>query len=199
MSTRDRIIKAALAAFSEHGFDGASTRDIASRAEANQGMIRHYFGGKEELWKTSVQKLLDDLDQKIAGMMEVLSPLDEKTRSTLLIRQFVLYSGRNPELHRIIMHESASDNPRSQWLMNEGIGPRMQGLVGMIHQKSGKPIEGIVHHVFAFVGAATHLFSVAPTIQRLFGFDPLSEEAIERHADILADILRKALPDSESS
>jgi AcrR family transcriptional regulator len=47
--TRARIISAALCVFGEHGYDRASTREIAERAGVNKPAIQYYFGGKEGL------------------------------------------------------------------------------------------------------------------------------------------------------
>ena len=48
---RDRILDEAGLAFAEAGFAGARTRDIAARAGVNQGLIRYYFGSKEQLFE----------------------------------------------------------------------------------------------------------------------------------------------------
>jgi AcrR family transcriptional regulator len=42
-ATRERIVEAALEAFAEKGFHGASTRDIALRAGTHQGLITYHF------------------------------------------------------------------------------------------------------------------------------------------------------------
>jgi AcrR family transcriptional regulator len=47
---RDPILDQAELAFAELGFDGASTRDIASRAGVNQALLRYYFGAKQDLF-----------------------------------------------------------------------------------------------------------------------------------------------------
>src|SRR5580704_11919463 len=48
--TRRRILAAALAEFSAHGFAGARIDAIARRAKGNKRMIYHYFGNKEGLF-----------------------------------------------------------------------------------------------------------------------------------------------------
>jgi len=48
--TRRRILAAALAEFSAHGFAGARVDAIARRAKGNKRMLYHYFGNKEELF-----------------------------------------------------------------------------------------------------------------------------------------------------
>jgi AcrR family transcriptional regulator len=49
--TRQRILSAASLLFSTHGYEGASVRQIASGAGVSLGMIRHYFGSKEGLYR----------------------------------------------------------------------------------------------------------------------------------------------------
>ena len=58
---RERILAAALDVFAERGFDGARTREIAERADANLGLIKYYFDGKEQLWKAAVTRAFAEL------------------------------------------------------------------------------------------------------------------------------------------
>ncbi|MEV4263522.1 TetR family transcriptional regulator [Kribbella sp. NPDC049584] len=53
--TRQRILDAAIDAFAEHGFDGASTRVIAGKAGVDPRLIGRYFGSKEGLFEHVVQ------------------------------------------------------------------------------------------------------------------------------------------------
>ncbi len=47
--TRARLIEAALDVFGRHGFEGATTRQIAKEADANLAAIVYHFGSKEAL------------------------------------------------------------------------------------------------------------------------------------------------------
>lgn len=47
---RQQILEAALDVFAEQGFDGATNKDIAARADVTPGLIYFYFPGKEELF-----------------------------------------------------------------------------------------------------------------------------------------------------
>ncbi len=53
---RERILDAALAAFAERGFDGATTRAIAAAAGVNLGLIPYYFADKQGLWREAVDR-----------------------------------------------------------------------------------------------------------------------------------------------
>ncbi len=52
--TRRKILVAASELFAEHGYEGASVRQIASGAGVSLGMIRHYFGSKEGLYRACI-------------------------------------------------------------------------------------------------------------------------------------------------
>lgn len=62
LSTKERILKSAQALFTITGFTGTSTVDIAKNAQVSQGLMFHYFGSKENLWKEAQQNALKDLN-----------------------------------------------------------------------------------------------------------------------------------------
>ena len=71
--TRDRheaeatFIEAAKAAFSEHGYDGATTRMIAQRAGLNLALINRYFGNKHGLLLELIKRgYKEDSNQPLA-------------------------------------------------------------------------------------------------------------------------------------
>ncbi|WP_436664160.1 TetR/AcrR family transcriptional regulator [Alicyclobacillus acidoterrestris] len=51
LNTRERIMEAALSMFSEKGYEGSSTRDIAERAGVNEITLFRHFGNKENLFR----------------------------------------------------------------------------------------------------------------------------------------------------
>ena len=53
--TRERILAAARAGFAEHGFDGASIRDVAARAGVDPALVHHYFGSKQRLFVAAME------------------------------------------------------------------------------------------------------------------------------------------------
>ncbi|WP_446216020.1 TetR/AcrR family transcriptional regulator [Micromonospora sp. IBHARD004] len=57
--TREAILTAARAAFAERGFDAASIRGIASAAGVDPALVHHYFGTKEELFRTTMNVPID--------------------------------------------------------------------------------------------------------------------------------------------
>ena len=59
------LIEAANAVFAEHGYDAATTREVAERAGCSEGLIHRYFGGKRGL-------LLAVMESKAGEVLEGL-------------------------------------------------------------------------------------------------------------------------------
>jgi TetR/AcrR family transcriptional regulator, regulator of cefoperazone and chloramphenicol sensitivity len=57
--TRAQIIATALKMFGEHGYDRASTREIATEAGVNPPALQYYFDGKEGLHRACAQFIID--------------------------------------------------------------------------------------------------------------------------------------------
>ncbi|WP_025856610.1 CerR family C-terminal domain-containing protein [Pseudomonas sp. CHM02] len=68
--TRARIIDAAVEVFGERGYDGASTRDIATAAGVNAPAIQYYFDGKEGVYLACVEHLVTLLWHKMSPSVE---------------------------------------------------------------------------------------------------------------------------------
>lgn len=53
--TREAILAAAREAFAEHGYDGASIRQIAAAAGVDPALVHHYFGSKDDLFVATLE------------------------------------------------------------------------------------------------------------------------------------------------
>jgi TetR/AcrR family transcriptional regulator len=60
-ATRAKILKAALAEFSERGLPETSTDEIAERCGVNKRMIYYYFDSKEGLYLAALEAVFEDL------------------------------------------------------------------------------------------------------------------------------------------
>lgn len=63
-ATREKLLNAALAEFSENGFSGARTAAIAARAGCNIRMLYHYFGNKDGIYLAALERVYGDLRTK---------------------------------------------------------------------------------------------------------------------------------------
>lgn len=91
---RERLIGAAVDEFAEHGYDGATIRSIAARADVDAALVHHYFGTKADLFAEAVGiPLRPDVD--VPGI--VAGPRDEV--GSRLVR-YVLEAFELPDVRR---------------------------------------------------------------------------------------------------
>src|SRR6476661_1013028 len=101
---KTHIINAAVELFAEKGFEGASIRDIATKANVNVAMINYYFGSKEKLFECMVE-------QKAAytrGALEEIvndKSLSEIEKIDCIIDSYVSRLFSNRIFHRVIHQE----------------------------------------------------------------------------------------------
>lgn len=62
---KEAILDAAEKLFSQLGYDGASTRSIAAEAGVNMAMLSYYFGSKEGVFKTVLERRLSVFRQTL--------------------------------------------------------------------------------------------------------------------------------------
>jgi AcrR family transcriptional regulator len=190
--TRDRIVAAAVDLFSERSFDGATTREIAARAGVTQPLLNYHFRSKEELWHAAVDSLFELLQRTMAARTEGLRGVDQVTTAKLLVREFVTFSARNPQLHRIITQESKADGPRMDYLVDRHIRPIYEQAVAMFEalaRTGAVPPIPPTHLYYILTGAGPTMFVLAPECRRLSSLDPTADDVIEAHADAVCLLL----------
>jgi AcrR family transcriptional regulator len=57
--TRGEILAAARQVFGEHGFENASVRKVAARAQVDPALVHHYFGTKQALFLAAMELPID--------------------------------------------------------------------------------------------------------------------------------------------
>ena len=77
VSTRERILLAALDAFAETGYDGTTTRDICNRAGVNVAAVNYHWGSKEELWVAVCDRVTRDVIRVTQGWLDTGAPVEE--------------------------------------------------------------------------------------------------------------------------
>ena len=188
--TRERIVDAALEAFAEKGFRGASTRDIAQRAGTNQGLITYHFRSKDELWRAAADRLFDMLDASLGESLDSVASDDPRERAREVIRAYVRFTAARPELFRLMVDVGKNTEARMSWLVDTHVRPRFDRFMRAGEVRVASVDDALLPHAYyVMVGAASLIFAVAPECRRLTGIDPASEAVIERHADFVARLL----------
>lgn len=120
---RDLILESALAAFAQHGFHGASMRDIANRAGVSQSLVHHHFGAKEALWNFVGDRISADFLDYTAKTMD--QPVGPQSIANAL-RTYMAYWRDHPamfrfNLWRLLEGPKAERESRSKALNQRGV------------------------------------------------------------------------------
>lgn len=121
--TQQKLLDAAIEAFSENGFKGTSTRDIAERAGVHHPLITYHFKNKDRLWRAAADKVFRDFRRSLAASLEHHQDKSPKDRMAAMIKAYVYYAKSQPALHKVMVQESSYPNPRLEWLIETHLRP----------------------------------------------------------------------------
>jgi TetR/AcrR family transcriptional regulator len=190
--TRERILAAALDMFSERSYDGATMREIAARAGVTQPLLNYHFKFKDALWRAALDGPFETLSQALAARANGLHGVDELTKLRLLVREFIVLSARNPQLHRTITQECKVDGPRMDWLVERHIRPIYEAAVKLFASLANRGVLPDIpapHLYYIVTGAGPMMFVLGPECRRLAGIDPEDPVVIETYADAVCALL----------
>ena len=121
--TQQKLLDAAIRAFSENGFKGTSTRDIADRAGVHHPLITYHFKNKNTLWRAAADRIFREFNISLVKAMAEVPERDPKARAEAFVRTYVRYAHDQPALHKIILQESSNHSERLDWLVESHLRP----------------------------------------------------------------------------
>lgn len=193
---RREILAAATREFADHGYAGATTAGIARRAGVTQPLVHHHFGSKRGLWTAVLDLLFRDLEAEIARTLDEVAGRPRRERIEALLRALVRFSGRRPELSRLIRIESSAGGDAFDDLYDQWLG---RWLHFFSREVDDAVADGSLRTVdprmayFVIVGAATAPFAEPQAARRAFSLDVSRTAAIDRYADVVVKLLLHGL------
>lgn len=101
---KEHIMNVAIELFAEKGYEGASIRDIATRADVNVAMVNYYFGSKDKLFEAIVEYKASYMRGKL-DVIEADKNLSEIEKIDQIIEHYVDKILSNPAFHRVLHQE----------------------------------------------------------------------------------------------
>ena len=142
--TQQKLLDAAIEAFSENGFKGTSTRDIAERAGVHHPLITYHFKNKDKLWRAAADKVFRDFRRSLAESLEHHQDECPKQRMASMVKAYVYYAKSQPALHKVMVQEASYPSPRLDWLIETHLKPFFDATFVMLEelQKLGIAVPG---------------------------------------------------------
>src|SRR4029077_247510 len=145
----DKVMAAAIEAFSVHGYNGVSLRTVNDELGVSRNLLYQRFGSKAELWRAAV-------DWAFRPLLEYLEDADDESadpmiRLRMLIRNFIEYSATRPYLARLITVEGAAASDRMEYLFENYIRPVQSRFTPVFKQlrEQGR-IKNVPTEIFYF-------------------------------------------------
>lgn len=171
---RERILHAALECFGAFGFAGTSTRAVADRAGISHPLLIYHFQSKEQLWRSTMGDVIERYKAELQARLDRAGSADPRAGLEAFIENFVEFSARTPQLHRIMTQQSTQGSDRIAWLIEGGLRESFGQITGLIRraQKAGLVRSGEPARLYyAVIGLGGTPFSVSTEVQLLTGRD----------------------------
>ncbi len=172
--TRESLLDAAEALFSEHGYAAVGVREIADRAGANVASIKYHFGSKRDLYIATVRRVMSR--PHITQKWDLLrAPAESTEDAALLLAQFIYgflsEACSAPDACGCLMvRESLQPSEAFESVINDVIRPQKALLEQVIRQlMPGATDEEIVRTSSSVLGQVLHLRVFHKFYERLHG------------------------------
>ncbi|MEM9684119.1 MAG: CerR family C-terminal domain-containing protein [Pseudomonadota bacterium] len=191
--SRQRIIVAGLEVFGKYGFDGASTRMLAEKANVNLAAIPYYFGNKEGLYHAvaehvaaSIAERQGPMADKVAAALETdLSREQALELLHELLETFaatVIASDEADHWGRFIMREQMDPTPAFE-VIYQTVIKRVHGvcaaLIGRLLERPADDPQTLLR-AFTIIGQILIFRAARAATQKRMGWDGFTSDRLEQ-------------------
>ncbi|MCF8005705.1 MAG: CerR family C-terminal domain-containing protein [Chromatiaceae bacterium] len=137
ISTRERLLQAALEVFAEHGYRAATIREICRRADANVAAVHYHFGDKSKLYEAIYGHLFETLHERRTAFL----PPDANPEVRLRVHIRTLFeeifccegnSERQVQLSRLYLNEMVRPTEALDRIVTEHFEPDARMLYEIV-------------------------------------------------------------------
>lgn len=189
--TQQKLLDAAIEAFSENGFKGTSTRDIAERAGVHHPLITYHFKNKDKLWRAAADKVFRDFRRSLAASLEHHKDECPKERMASMIKAYVRYAKSQPALHKVMVQEASYPNPRLDWLIETHLSPFFDATFEMLEQLQslGVAPQGNPRLLFNMIRLSSGgLLALGNELKASSGIDVNDDETLNEIAEMIVNV-----------
>lgn len=170
LSTEEKILESASKVFTEKGFSGTRTRDIAEEAGINLALLNYYFRSKEKLFEQVMKVKVMLLFGKIVPILSnEKTTLEEKI--DLAVEKYFDILSENPNLPLFVISEIQKKNSNITSIIPIRRVFQNSSIIKQIKEK--RPELNPLHFLVNFLGMTIFPFVVKPVFT---AFDLIKED-----------------------
>lgn len=191
--TRTAILKAAILAFSEQGYEGVSMRNIANVVNISAPALYNHFNDKQSLYLAAISESFENKSEfllhALAGTAEPIVRLEQ------FVYQLCEILHDDPEFHRLMQRELLDgDEKRLRYLAQEVFGLSFQQLMDLLREI--KPDCDAHNLTVIIIGMIHKPFELKPLVRFFSGSRPEQDNPSYITKQVMA-ILSTYLADSK--
>ena len=186
---KQHIIDHAMKLFAEKGFEATSIRDLAKAADVNIAMVNYYFGSKEKLIETIVDKKASYM-KDIIEELEANKTISEIDKVHVLIDDYVERLLSHPNFHKVLYKELMANNRQDlHEFLTQTLARNAKNFAAIIE-------NGIKRKVFNKVDAMLTVASIIGTVNQVMLSKNMCNKLLEKpteHEPYQDNVFRKRL------
>lgn len=181
--TRAALIHAALKLFGRQGFEGTSTREIATLAKANIGSIAYHFGGKQGLRAACAAYIVETINGIAGAAMAqpegaLNGPQAAEARLNTVLEAMVGFIVARPdagELVQFVLRELSQPSEALDIIYDGVFEPVHRRLCGIWAEATGEDAESDRTRItiFTLIGQVVYFRIARTAVMRRLGWDQI--------------------------
>lgn len=176
-STEEKILEAASEVFTEKGFAGTRTRDIAEKAGINLALLNYYFRSKEKLFEQVMKvKMVLLFGQIVPILTNEKTNLEEKI--DLVSNKYFEILSKNPNLPLFVLSEMQKKNSEVKSIIP--VNKIFKNSVILKQIKERKPELNPSHFLINFLSMTIFPFITKPVFNT---FDLMNETEFQQFVE----------------
>ncbi|HEX3012559.1 MAG TPA: TetR/AcrR family transcriptional regulator [Syntrophomonadaceae bacterium] len=186
-TTKERIMQAAVSIIAEEGFQSATTRKIAARAEVNVAAINYHFGSKEAVINEALKTVTDALRDTFEHLKKDGDP---KVKLALFIDNYTDIVFKYPDILKNMVNHAINHKPLDRhtkyvaFIKSEGIEMVRQTIAEIDPSQDDSTLYLKTLHL---VSSLSFPFLIGEFAKDVMGVDLYNEEIREMHTKILLE------------
>ncbi|KPH81398.1 CerR family C-terminal domain-containing protein [Bosea vaviloviae] len=196
--TRSQLIEAAIEVIGAVGYEGASTRALATAAKTTLSAIPYHFGGKKELYLAAAGMISDyaagRFEEAIA-LLDVAKPSERAAHFEQALTELmhIIMEDAEPHSWTSFVARCAYDNDEAFALIHErAIAPLLKHLVQAASDFTGRDPgdEALRLRINAIVTAIISFRFLRGIMLRGMGWESIRPDSIKQVEDMVRDLCR---------
>lgn len=190
--SKSKLLLSAFEEFAKNGFFGASTRDIAARANINISSILYYFGGKKGIYTAALKNIVavvNDMTADLTAQYQIVQKSENQQDAANLLKDFmkrflmiICSATLSSDMKKVFLSEYSCPSDEFSILYDELIRPFHDKISTLLYWASAKkiPIKDCYFYIITLFSTFFVFISREDNICKIMEWDKTDSQIVEK-------------------